>query len=67
MTNSLTTERKPVIYWATNHLLARIYFIHTRNGEIESIIYISIFGTRGKHASCSLGKTVLKWFIFFER
>ena len=23
---SLTTDRQPVIYWATNHLLARIYF-----------------------------------------
>ena len=23
---SLTTDRQPVIYWATNHLLARLYF-----------------------------------------
>ena len=23
---SLTTDRQPVIYWATNHLLARICF-----------------------------------------
>ena len=23
---SLTTDRQPVIYWVTNHLLARIYF-----------------------------------------
>ena len=23
---SLTTDRQPVIYWATNHLLVRLYF-----------------------------------------
>ena len=23
---SLTTDRQPVIYWATNHLFARLYF-----------------------------------------
>ena len=23
---SLTTDRQPVIYWAANHLLARLYF-----------------------------------------
>ena len=26
VTYSLTTDRQPVIYWATNHLLARLYF-----------------------------------------
>ena len=24
--NSLMTDRQPVIYWATNHFLARFYF-----------------------------------------
>ena len=23
---SLTTDRQPVVYWTTNHLLARLYF-----------------------------------------
>ena len=23
---SLTTDRQPVMYWATNHLIARLYF-----------------------------------------
>ena len=26
VTYSLTTDRQAVIYWATNHLLARLYF-----------------------------------------
>ena len=37
MIYSLTTDRQPVIYWATNHLFARLYF-HS----------ISIIGTKSR-------------------
>ena len=33
MTNSLTNDRQQVIYWATNHLLARVIFYFDSNTQ----------------------------------
>ena len=40
---SLTTDQQPVIYWATNHLLARIYFDSNAQETTKKQLYPSDF------------------------
>ena len=42
---SLTTERQPVIYWAANHLLARIYFNPNTQETMKKQLYPSGFSS----------------------
>ena len=38
---ALTTDRQPVIYWATNHLLARFYFDSNTQETTKRQVYPS--------------------------
>ena len=38
---SLTTDRQPVIYWATNHYLARFYFDSNTLETTKRLVYLS--------------------------
>ena len=38
---SLTTDRQPVIYWAINHLLARLYFVSNTQEMKKRQVYPS--------------------------
>ena len=38
---SLITDRQPVIYWATNHLLARLYFDSNTQEMTKRQAYLS--------------------------
>ena len=40
---SLSTDRQPVIYWATNHLFARIYFDSNTQETTKKQLYPSDF------------------------
>ena len=40
---SLTTDQQPVIYWATNHLLVRIYFDSNTQETTKNQLYRSFF------------------------
>ena len=40
---SLTTDRQLVIYWATNHLLARLYFDYNTQEMTKKQLYPSDF------------------------
>ena len=39
------TDRQPVIYWATNHLLARIYFDSNTQETTKKQLYPSDFSS----------------------
>ena len=41
----LTADRQPVIYWATNHLLARIYFDSNMQETMTKQLYPSDFSS----------------------
>ena len=52
---SLTTDRQPVIYWATNHLLAR-------NDE-KAIVSVRFFQFAANNFDCNRG--VYMYFVIF--
>ena len=42
---SLMTDRQPVIYWATNHLLARIYLDSNTQETMKQQLYHSDYSS----------------------
>ena len=67
----LTTDRQPVIYWATNHLVARFYFDSNTQETTQRQVYptdVSIFPplhkrNHAKNVDCNRG--IYMYFVRF--
>ena len=67
---SLTTDRQPVIYWATNHLLARIYFDSMKKKRLKGkciLQMVSVFRhyTRSPAKNFECNRGIYMYFVSF--